>query len=145
MTSITMCHFCTEFKPCMISSNINSSPPSAAHMHQWTGSALVQIIACRLLVAKPLPEPMLPYWQLYSWEQISVKFESEFYHLHSRKYIWKCRLPEWRPFCPGGDGLMKAPCLDRQAVMYVASSSFFNSLRPGDAYMRQFSNHHWSR
>ena len=27
---------------------VNSSPPSAAYMHLWTGSALVQIIACGL-------------------------------------------------------------------------------------------------
>ena len=24
---------------------------------------------------------------------------------HSRKCIWNCRLPKWRPFCPGGDEL----------------------------------------
>ena len=35
-------------------------------------------MACRLFGAKPLPEPMLAYWQLDTWEQISVKFESEF-------------------------------------------------------------------
>ena len=28
-------------------------------MRQWTGSALVQVMACRLFGAKPLPEPML--------------------------------------------------------------------------------------
>ena len=44
--------------------NVNSSPPSAAYMHQWTGSALVQVMACRLFGAKPLSEPMLPYCQL---------------------------------------------------------------------------------
>ena len=22
-------------------------------------------------------------------------------HFHSRKYIWKCRLPKWRPSCHG--------------------------------------------
>ena len=38
---------------------VNSSPPSAAYMRQWTGSALVQVMACRLFGAKPLPEPML--------------------------------------------------------------------------------------
>ena len=42
----------------------NSSPPSAAYMRQWTGSALVQVMACRLFGAKPLPEPMLTYRQL---------------------------------------------------------------------------------
>ena len=35
-------------------------------------------MACRLFAAKPLPEPMLAYCQLYSSEQISVKLESEF-------------------------------------------------------------------
>ena len=39
--------------------------PSAAHMHRWTGSALVQVKACRLFGAKPLPEPILTYCQLH--------------------------------------------------------------------------------
>ena len=43
---------------------VNSSPPSAAYMHRWTGSALVQIMACLLDGAKPLSEPMLIYCQL---------------------------------------------------------------------------------
>ena len=51
-----------------------------------------------------LPEPMLAYCQLDSWKQIPVKFESEFYHFHSWKYIWNCRLSKWRPFDPGGGG-----------------------------------------
>ena len=73
--------------------------------NQWTGSTLVQVMACRLFGAKPLPEPMLAYCWLDSWEQISVKFESEFYRFHSnsRKHIWNCRLPKWRPFRPAGD------------------------------------------
>ena len=74
-------------------------------MRQWTGSSLVQVMACRLFGAKPLPEPMLSYCQLDSWEHISVKYESEFYHFHSRKCNWKCGLPKWYPFCPGGDEL----------------------------------------
>ena len=78
---------------------LNSSPPSA---RQWNGSALLQIMACRLFGAKPLPEPMLAHCQLDPWEQNSVKFESECYHFHSRKYTWKCLLPEWRSFCSGG-------------------------------------------
>ena len=32
-------------------------------MRQWNGSALVQVMACRLFGANPLPEPMLPYCQ----------------------------------------------------------------------------------
>ena len=74
--------------------SITSSPPSAAYMHQWTGSALVQVMACRLFGAKPLPEPMLVDCQLESWKQVSVKFGSEFYHFYSRKCIWKCHLPK---------------------------------------------------
>ena len=62
----------------------NSSPPtSAAYMYQWTRSALVQVIACHLFGAKPLAEPKLDYCQLDSLKQISMKFESEFYHFHS--------------------------------------------------------------
>ena len=84
------------------SSFLNSYPPSA-YMRQWIGSALVQIMAWRLVGAKPLPEPMLAYCQLDSWEQISVKFEPELWHFHSRKCIWNCRMPKRQPFCPGGD------------------------------------------
>ena len=63
-------------------------------------------MACRLFGAKPLPEPMLAYCQLDSREQISVKFGSEFFHFHSRKFIWKCRLPKTPPFCPKWNDLM---------------------------------------
>ena len=33
---------------------VNSSPPSASYARQWTGSALLQIMACRLDGAKPM-------------------------------------------------------------------------------------------
>ena len=42
-------------------------------MSLWTGSALVQVMACRLFGGKPLSEPMLIYRQLGLWEQTSVK------------------------------------------------------------------------
>ena len=54
--------------------SINSAAPSAANIFQGTLSALVQLMACRLFGAKPLPEPMLTYCQLDSYEQTSVKF-----------------------------------------------------------------------
>ena len=38
---------------------INSSPPSTTCMCQWTGSALVQVMACCLFGTKTLPEPMI--------------------------------------------------------------------------------------
>ena len=41
-----------------------SSPSTVADFRQWTESALVQVMACRLCGAKPLPEPMLTYYQL---------------------------------------------------------------------------------
>ena len=87
---------------------LNSSPPCDAYMRQWIGAALVQVIVCRLLSpAKSLPETILAYCQLDSWNQISVKFESEFYHFHSRKCIciWNCRPPKLWSFCPKGDEL----------------------------------------
>ena len=58
-------------------------------------------MACRLFGAKPLLEPMLAYCQLDPWEQISVKFESKYKTFHSEECIWKCRLWNWRTFCPG--------------------------------------------
>ena len=42
------------------------------------------------------------FCQLDSWEQMSLKFESEFYHFDSRKFISMCRLPKcWRHFVQG--------------------------------------------
>ena len=84
----------------MVNCLVNSCPPSAAYIRQWTRSALVQIMACHLFGAKPLTEPILGYYQEGFWEQISVKFKLEFYHFHFKKCIWSCRLPKWRPFCP---------------------------------------------
>ena len=63
---------------------INISPLSAAYMRRWTGSGLVQIMACRLDGTKPLPEPMLTYCQLEPKEHLSVKFYLKFKYLYSR-------------------------------------------------------------
>ena len=75
---------------CHIDGMINSSTPwkngrhfGRRHFH-WSGSAMVQLMAWRLFSANPLPEAMLVYYQLDSWEQISVKVESQFYHFHSK-------------------------------------------------------------
>ena len=64
--------------------------------------------------AKPSPEPMLVCCQLESWEQISVKFESEFYHLHSRKCVSKCRMWKCRPFFHGRNELRRILNKSRQ-------------------------------
>ena len=50
---------------------LNPSPPSAAYKRQWIGSALVQIMACRLFGAKPLYKPMLICCRLDPYEQTS--------------------------------------------------------------------------
>ena len=55
-------------------------------------TSLVQIMACRLVGAKALSEPMLEYCQFEPYEQTSVKCWSKFMHFHSRKYILKCHL-----------------------------------------------------
>ena len=43
---------------------VNQSPSSAAEMRRRAGSALVQVMACRLFGAKPLPVAMLAYCQI---------------------------------------------------------------------------------
>ena len=72
--------------------DFTSSPPSDAYVRQWIRSALVQIMACRLIGAKPLSQPMLGYCQLDPKEQTSVKFLSKYKIFHSQKCIWKHRL-----------------------------------------------------
>ena len=66
-------------------------------MRQWIGSALVQMMACRLFSAKPLSKPMLGFCLLHPQEQSSVKFWSKYKTFHSQKCIWISRL--WN----GGD------------------------------------------
>ena len=86
---------------------INPSPPSTAYMRWWTSWAFLQVMACCLFGAKSLPEPILGYCQLDSWKQMSVKFESEFYHFHSRNCIWKCSRPILWPFFVSRDRRVK--------------------------------------
>ena len=92
-------------------------------MRQWTGSAFVKVMACRLFGAQPLPEPMRVYCQLDSWDQISVKFESEFYHFYS----------------------MHFKLSSAKMVPILSRERWVNSPRPRDAYMRQSTNNHWFR
>ena len=65
---------------------LNLSPPSAAYIRQWIGSALVQIMACRLFGTKPLSKPMLGYCQLDSYEQISIKIQNFSFMKRHLKY-----------------------------------------------------------
>ena len=58
-------------------------------MHPQIEPSLVRIMACRLLGAKPLSEPMMAVYLLVPWEQFSVKFESKYCNFLSRKCFWK--------------------------------------------------------
>ena len=73
----------------------------AAYMRWWIGSALVQIMACRLDGTKPLSEPMLSYCQLHPEEYISMNFYLKFKYFHSWKCIWTCRLQNGSHFVQG--------------------------------------------
>ena len=57
-------------------------------------------MACRLFGSKPLPEPMMAYCQLDFLEQISMKFESEFYHFLFKKINSEMSSAK----CPEGGG-----------------------------------------
>ena len=57
---------------------VNSLRPSDAFMHQYTKPSLIQIMACRLMGAKPLSDQMLVYCSLGHWEWTSVNLESKF-------------------------------------------------------------------
>ena len=57
--------------------------PGDAYMCQWDGPSLVQVMACHLYGAKPLPEPMLIHCQLDLKEQIC---------------IWKMMFAKWGLF-----------------------------------------------
>ena len=55
--------------------------------------SLVRIVNCRLVGAKPLPEPILTYCQLDHWEQNSVNFESKYktvFYMKMHLNLWKC-------------------------------------------------------
>ena len=59
-----LCHGISVLKGNVCNPSIppfNSSTPSAAYMRQWSRTALVQIMTCRLIGAKPLSEPVLEY------------------------------------------------------------------------------------
>ena len=66
---------------------MSSSHPGDAYTRQWTGSALVQVMACRLLGTKPLPEPMLAYCQLCNLTISSAKMAS----ILSRPHFYQTR------------------------------------------------------
>ena len=77
-----------EFPAQMASNAENVSIWWRHHMHQWTGSSLVQVMACHLLVCgtKPSPEPMVTNHQ-QNLKNKTVKFKKRYNNFHSRKWI----------------------------------------------------------
>ena len=96
---IILCKLCGEWP--VSTSSFNLSPPNATYIPRWTESVLVQVIACRLLGANPLPEPMHTYCQLHPQEHTLVKLESKYKTFHSRKCIWKYRMRNGGHFVQG--------------------------------------------
>ena len=69
---------------------LNSLRPSDMYRNQYTMPSLVQVIACCLFGTQPLSETMLAYWWLDTWEQISVKCESQCNNFKAKIWSWKC-------------------------------------------------------
>ena len=59
--------------------------PDDTKIRQWSRPSLIQVMVCYFFSINPLPEPMLTYCQFLSQEQTSVKFESKYNNLHSKK------------------------------------------------------------
>ena len=81
--------------------DINSSRPSAAYMRRWAGSALGQMMACRLFGAKAIT------WTnagLLLIEPLGTNFSEiwiEIRNISFMKMHSKMSSAKWRPFCPG--------------------------------------------
>ena len=77
---------------------INSSSPIAAYMRQWIGSALIQIMACRLFGAMPLSEPVLEYCQMgTNFSEIVIRIQT----FSFKKTYMKISSAKWCLFCFG--------------------------------------------
>ena len=92
MIFLKVAHYSNSIPPPPPPPPLDSFPPSAAYMRRWTGSALVQIMACRVDAVMTLSQPMLTYCQLDHKEYISMKFYLEFEYFNLRKCIYICRL-----------------------------------------------------
>ena len=85
---------------------VNSCPPSAAHKRQWTGSLLVQIMACRLfgtqpLGTQPLFNPVLVNSHVGPWKKNLWNFNQNI-NISFTKMHLKISSAKWRPFCAAG-------------------------------------------
>ena len=80
-------------------------------------------MACRLIGAKPLSEPKLPYCQLDPWEQISVKYK----WAHGNKFQWNinqnkttsCTKVIWKCRLQNGGNLLRPHCDNAIATLLI--------------------------
>ena len=89
---------------------INSSPPSAAYMRQWTGLALVQHWSPTRRQAITWTNAALLSIEVLgtNFSEILIKIQnSTFMEMHLKMSSVK-----WRPCCPGGDELRCMALLD---------------------------------
>ena len=104
--------------------------PSAAYMRQWIGSALVQIMACRLFGAKPSSKPVLGYCQFDPEEQTLVKFKSK-YEIFVHENAFENLFCDMAAILSGGDELTYHGTPNNQCYlmtwhMGLMVSPFFN-------------------
>ena len=86
--------------------SVNSSLPGTAYMHQWTGSALIQVMAWRLFWRQAIT------WtnaDLLSIGPFGANFNEtliEIQNFSLKKINFKMLPVKQWPFCPGGDELI---------------------------------------
>ena len=94
-------------------------------MHHWTGSSLVQVMACRLFGAKPLPEPMLTYCQFVPFRTNFSKIVMEVQTLTKMHLKMST---QWWLFCLSLNALML------RKVMITRRSENDNTPQPLDQW-----------
>ena len=88
--------------------NVNSSPLSAAYVRRWIGSALLQIMVCRLFGTKPLSEQTFRYSLELSPGPLIYRNKLQWNVKQNRKLFTEMHLNissvKWQPFCQGSGG-----------------------------------------
>ena len=122
-------HTIIKNTPVLLMQLFMSFPPSATFMHQWIGSALVQIMACRLFSAKPITKSMLSIiinWTLLThWPFLAHLTKIQNFSL--MKMHLKISSVKWWPFCPGGDELL----WPRAVTPFIHLTWGYNPTLPG--------------
>ena len=81
--------------------HFNWSPPCATNMHGWTGSALVQVMACCLFRTNNNTDLLLTGPKGTNFSEIQIKIQNfSFTKIHLERLS-----ANWQPFCPGGEEL----------------------------------------